>query len=73
MGLTPRHQKQFQKKDWAYLDTYIKANIDNSNLPHPSVAVELDQFEMSKEEIIQELKRNGYQVTDEHTGFLRVS
>lgn len=73
MGLTPRHQKPFQKKGWSYLDRYIKTNIDNSNLPHPSVAVELDQFEMPKEEIIKELKRNGYQVVDNQTGFLRVS
>ena len=51
MGLTPRHQKQFVKRDWDYLNKLLKNVIDNSDESNPSATIRLSDYVMSPEEI----------------------
>lgn len=72
MGLTPRHQKQFVKRDWDYLNKLLKNVIDNSDESNPSATIRLSDYVMSSEEIQSELKKNGYSFDDSVNGYLTI-
>lgn len=72
MGLTPRHQKPFQKKGWDQLNQFLKDVIDNSDQSDPSGTIKLSDYVMSSEEIQSELKKNGYSFDDSVNGYLTI-
>ncbi len=72
MGLTPRHQKQFVKRDWDYLNKLLKNVIDNSDESNPAATIRLSDYVMSSEEIQSELKKNGYSFDDSVNGYLTI-
>lgn len=72
MGLTPRHQKQFVKRNWDYLNKLLKNVIDNSDESNPSATIRLSDYVMSPEEIKSELKKNGYSFDDSSDNYLTI-
>lgn len=74
MGLTPKKRKPFVKLGWDNLDEKLKANIDNNeNDDAPTATIKLSDYKMSKEDILNELAKNGYSVIDNSDGYLTIS
>lgn len=74
MGLTPMHRgKSAPKKSWADLDKMLKENVDNNSEPHGAYLINPEDFVMSREEILDELHRNNYNVVPVLNGVLSIT
>ncbi|MFR2911878.1 MAG: hypothetical protein ACLTCC_03045 [Staphylococcus hominis] len=60
--LSPKPNRQFVPKNWEYLDEALQRRF-NSNINHPQYSINVNDYAMSKEEIIKEAQKNGYKVT----------
>lgn len=67
MGLTPKKTQSKSLLTWSDLDDQLKQFIDNSQIQSPSTIVNPDNFVMTKDEIISELKANGYSYKESGT------
>ena len=68
MGLSPKPSAR-RKFNWEDLDNYLQTTFGMGNEDETSISP--SNYLMSKDEIIAELHKNGYQVTD-HGDFLTV-
>lgn len=59
MGLSPREPQKNPQYDWEWLDTHLKLHLKN---PGSSVGIFPCEFKINREEIYQELIKNGYTV-----------
>ncbi|HEL1610785.1 hypothetical protein HPA07_05750 [Streptococcus suis] len=66
--LSPRPNNKRPKYSWNELDRYLQDVL--SNPTKDSVTINLSSYELSKDEIIAELKSAGYSVEDPNDGFL---
>ncbi|ABJ70696.1 hypothetical protein [Lacticaseibacillus paracasei] len=72
MGLTPRHDVPLKKRDWKYLDSLLKANIDKVPTSRKKAEIFLPDYEMKPDEIKAELKKNGYNYKDNANDSLQI-
>lgn len=65
MGLSPKPNPQPIKKGWAELDQVLTNSFSNPISNPPFAVIFLNEYSLSKEEIIKEAEANGYVVTEE--------
>lgn len=54
--LSPKPNRQFVPKNWEYLDEALQRRF-NSNINHPQYSINVNDYAMSKEEIIKEAQK----------------
>lgn len=68
--LRPRPNRKHPKATWEKLDQYLQDVL--SDPTRDSATVNLEKYQMSKEDILSELAQAGYSVIDHEDGFLTV-
>lgn len=58
-----------KKYSWEELDSYLTM-IFTTQHDHPKASINYHNYNMSKDEIIEEARKSGYRVTDEGNGYL---
>lgn len=60
--LEPKPKSNFKPKTWEELNETLKRAF-NSNTSNPTTIINTDDYEMSKENIVEELIDKGYEVS----------
>lgn len=66
--LSPKPSRKTSFKSWKDLDETLQASFNLLN--SKSATISLDEYEMSKSEIITEASKQGYKVIDNNDGYL---
>lgn len=63
--LSPKPTPKGELWGWDDLNTALQRTFERPTKGRQSISIAVDSYEMNKDEIIQELERNNYQVTDQ--------
>lgn len=66
--LSPKPSRKTSFKTWKDLDEILQSNFGPFNAK--SATISLDEYTMSKEEIIVQASKQGYKVTDSNDGYI---
>ncbi|MBP1971568.1 hypothetical protein J2Z83_003719 [Virgibacillus natechei] len=72
MTLDPKPEKyEVKKKTWEDLNNSLNFYFTKGQFDRPYFIVNFNEYEMSKEEIIEEAETKGYKVTEHKNDLLR--
>lgn len=69
--LDPKPDPNKPLRSWDFLNQTLQANLSHSNPEKRFLVIDLRDYEISKDEIISEATKQGYEVTTEGDNHLR--
>jgi len=61
--LSPKPGHFYRKKSWEDLDEMLQSLFNNDDIRKPHATIDVNDYMMSKDEIVKEAKKNMYKVT----------